>query len=223
MEAISYTFSKAISEQTFSEADSTFMSHKTIWCFPLFSSIGFILQNLSPDTANSHFLLESVRIKLQLWDTAGQERFRSITKAYYRNCAGCFIVYDITNRESFENARDWLYEAKQNTEDQDVVYLLVGHKVDLDHQREVTTSEGEAFANAHDMMFIETSAKILCNVEEAFISVTKEIYNRLLQGDISQKEGWDGIKTIPFRPGGLYLSNEDLSPPGDNSRRCCRS
>ena len=160
---------------------------------------------------------------MQLWDTAGQERFRSITKTYYRNCAGCLIVYDITNRDSFEHVRDWLYEAKQSIDDQYVVFLLVGHKVDLDHQREVTTSEGEAFANAHDMMFIETSAKVLCNIEEAFFSVTKEIHRRLRQGDISQKDGWDGIKTVPFRPSGLPLSVEDLTRADDSHRRCCRS
>lgn len=167
-------------------------------------------------------LSENVRVKLQLWDTAGQERFRSITRTYYRNCAGCLIVYDITNRESFEHVRDWLYEAKQSTDDQDIVFLLVGHKLDLDYQREVTTSEGEAFANAHDMIFLETSAKILCNIEEAFISVTKEIHRRLQQGEINQMEGWDGIKTIPFRPGGLYVSNEDLSQHGESGRKCCR-
>lgn len=95
--------------------------------------------------------------------------------------------------------------------------------MDLDHQREVTTSEGEAFANAHDMMFIETSAKVLCNIEEAFLSVTKEIHRRLRQGDINQKDGWDGIKTVPFRPSGLFLSNEDLTRADDSNRRCCRS
>ena len=160
-------------------------------------------------------------MKLQLWDTAGQERFRSITRSYYRNCAGCLIIYDITNRESFEHVRDWLWEAKESANDQDIVYLLVGHKIDLDYQREVSTSEGEAFAHAHDMLFIETSAKILCNVEEAFFNVAKEIHRRLEHGDISQKEGWDGIKTVPFRPGGVYLSQEDLTDPR-SQKKCCK-
>ncbi|XP_044608973.2 ras-related protein Rab-39A isoform X2 [Equus asinus] len=52
------------------------------------------------------------RIKLQLWDTAGQERFRSITRSYYRNSVGGFLVFDITNRRSFEHVKDWLEEAK---------------------------------------------------------------------------------------------------------------
>lgn len=162
-----------------------------------------------------------MHVKLQLWDTAGQERFRSITRSYYRNCAGCFIVYDITHRESFDHARDWLQEAKYATEDQNIVYVLVGHKVDLDYQREVSTSEGEAFAHAHGMVFIETSAKVTCNVEEAFILVAQEIYSRLEQGQITQKDGWDGVKTVPFRPGNIYLSQETLNEK-QTPKKCCR-
>jgi len=167
-------------------------------------------------------LNDKVRIKLQLWDTAGQERFRSITRSYYRNCAGCLIVYDITCRESFDHVRDWLEEARYATEDQDIVYVLIGHKVDLDYQREVSTAEGEAFASSHGMVFIETSAKILCNVDEAFICVAREIYNRLQQGDIVQKDGWDGVKAVPLRPGNVYLSQEALSDNGNNEKKCCR-
>lgn len=167
---------------------------------------------------------DKVRVKLQLWDTAGQERFRSITRSYYRNCAGCLVIYDITNRESFEHVREWLEEARYATEDQDIVYCLIGHKVDLDYQREVQTSEGEAFAHAHGMMFIETSAKILCNIEESFQGVAREIYNRLEHGQITQKEGWDGVKTVPFRPGNIYLSQDTLNETNsrNNDRKCCR-
>ncbi|XP_066936576.1 ras-related protein Rab-39B-like [Clytia hemisphaerica] len=167
-------------------------------------------------------LNDKVRVKLQLWDTAGQERFRSITRSYYRNCAGCLVVYDITNRESFDHVKEWLEEARYATEDQDIVYCLIGHKVDLDYRREVSTSEGEAFANAHGMTFIETSAKILCNVEESFISVAREIYSRLELGQIAQKDGWDGVKTVPFRPGNVYLSQETLNETNQNDKKCCR-
>lgn len=167
--------------------------------------------------------IDKVRVKLQLWDTAGQERFRSITRSYYRNCAGCLVVYDITNRDSFDHVREWLEEAKYATEDQDIVYCLIGHKVDLDYQREVSTSEGEAFAHDHGMMFIETSAKVFCNVEESFQGVAREIYNRLECGNITQKEGWDGVKTVPFRPGNIYLSQETLNEVnGKSDRKCCR-
>ena len=67
-------------------------------------------------------------------------RFRSITRSYYRNCVGCLVIYDITSRESFEHVTEWLEEARNSTEDQDIVYLLIGHKLDLEHKREVSSA-----------------------------------------------------------------------------------
>ncbi|XP_045871542.1 ras-related protein Rab-39A isoform X2 [Meles meles] len=83
------------------------------------------------------------RIKLQLWDTAGQERFRSITRSYYRNSVGGFLVFDITNRRSFEHVKDWLEEAKMHVQPFRIVFLLVGHKCDLASRRQVTREEAE--------------------------------------------------------------------------------
>jgi len=157
---------------------------------------------------------ENVRVKLQLWDTAGQERFRSITRSYYRNCVGCLIIYDITSRESFEHITDWLAEARNSTDDQEIVYLLIGHKLDLDYKREVSTSEGEAFASAHNMLFIETSAKVVCNIEECFVMVAREIYSRLTKGNISQRPGWDGVKAVPCSPPKLSAPVESVEGNG---------
>ncbi|CAF91130.1 unnamed protein product [Tetraodon nigroviridis] len=77
------------------------------------------------------------RIKLQIWDTAGQERFRSITRAYYRNSVGGLLLFDITNRRSFQNVHDWLEEARSHVQPHSIVFLLVGHKCDLEAQRQV--------------------------------------------------------------------------------------
>lgn len=59
---------------------------------------------------------EEVIIKLQIWDTAGQERFRSIVTSYYRNSVGIILVYDVTNRESYDHLIDWFTEARQHVE-----------------------------------------------------------------------------------------------------------
>ncbi|XP_071450573.1 ras-related protein Rab-39A-like [Hetaerina americana] len=74
---------------------------------------------------------DGTRIKLQLWDTAGQERFRSITKSYYRNSVGALLVYDITNRKSFENLPAWVTEARRHIQPHEPVFVVVGCKVDL--------------------------------------------------------------------------------------------
>ena len=72
----------------------------------------------------------NVNVKLQVWDTAGQDAFKSITRSYYRNAAGGLVVYDITSRQSFENVKKWIEEAKANG-NREMVLALVGNKCDL--------------------------------------------------------------------------------------------
>ncbi|XP_078618764.1 ras-related protein Rab-39B-like [Branchiostoma floridae x Branchiostoma japonicum] len=135
------------------------------------------------------------RVKLQLWDTAGQERFRSITRSYYRNSVGAVLVYDVTNRKSFEHLESWWHEAKQHTMPHNMVFILVGHKIDLASEREVSQEEGQQFARTHDMSYLETSAKNAENVEKAFWQVTREIYELVEMGVINTEEGWEGVKS----------------------------
>lgn len=76
---------------------------------------------------------EGFSVKLQVWDTAGQDAFKSITRSYYRNAAGALVVYDITNRATFQNVSKWLEEARVNG-NKEMVLALVGNKCDLDNK-----------------------------------------------------------------------------------------
>lgn len=71
------------------------------------------------------------QIKLQIWDTAGQETFKSITRSYYRGSIGVVLVYDITNRDSFNNVSKWLDETKSYANDK-ITVMLVANKTDLE-------------------------------------------------------------------------------------------
>ncbi|NXG64371.1 RAB42 protein, partial [Hemiprocne comata] len=106
------------------------------------------------------------RAKLQLWDTAGQERFRSITRSFYRSAAGVLLVFDLTNRASFEHVPDWHREATAG--DHPPACVLVGHKCDLVAERAVSAEEAERLATTLGMTFVETSARGNLNVELAF-------------------------------------------------------
>jgi len=128
--------------------------------------------------------LNGEQIKLQVWDTAGQEKFRSITRTYYRGAAGCFLVYDVTRRESFENLSLWLSDCRKYS-NQNIVVYVIGNKTDLEDQRQVTTEEGENFARENGLQFLETSAKTASNVDEAFIRSSKEIYIKFENGDFN--------------------------------------
>jgi Ras-related protein Rab-2A len=80
-----------------------------------------------------------------VWDTAGQESFKSITRSYYRGSICAFLVYDITNRESFDNLAKWLEETKNYANDK-ITIMLVGNKTDATQKRVVSFDEGLEFA-----------------------------------------------------------------------------
>jgi len=80
-------------------------------------------------------------VRTQIWDTAGQERYRAITNTYYRHAIGVILVYDISERESFETLERWLVELRDHA-DEKIKVILVGNKSDLEDRRQVPTAEG---------------------------------------------------------------------------------
>ncbi|KAK9238368.1 ras family-domain-containing protein [Lipomyces kononenkoae] len=122
--------------------------------------------------------LDGKRIKMQIWDTAGQERFRTITTAYYRGAMGILLVYDVTDEKSFNNIRNWFSNVEQHASE-GVNKLLIGNKCDWEEKRAVSTEQGKALANELGIPFIEASAKANINVEEAFVSLARQIKQRV--------------------------------------------
>jgi len=122
--------------------------------------------------------LDTKTIKLQIWDTAGQERFRTITSSYYRGAHGIIIVYDITDKESFDNVRQWLFEIDRYASE-NVCKLLVGNKSDLTNKRAVEYEQAKGFADELNVPFLETSAKNAANVEQAFLTMAAQIKNKM--------------------------------------------
>jgi len=122
--------------------------------------------------------IDGKTIKLQIWDTAGQERFRTITSSYYRGAQGIILVYDCTDQESFNNVKQWMGEIDRYA-CENVNKLLVGNKTDLVNEKVVDTQTAKAFAESMSIPFIETSAKNATNVEQCFVSMARDIKNRL--------------------------------------------
>jgi small GTP-binding protein len=120
-------------------------------------------------------------VRAQIWDTAGQERYRLIASSYYRRALGALLVYDVTNRNSFDNLLKWLREVEE-VADEDCLVMLVGNKIDLHRQtRAVSLQDGRDFAMRHKVAFIETSAKDDIGVDASFQHLLQAIYN--LQGN----------------------------------------
>ena len=111
-------------------------------------------------------------VKMQIWDTAGQERFRNVISSYFKGAHGILLIYDITAKDSFKELENWLGEVERNANSQ-VLKILIGNKCDLEDRREISKDEGEAFAMRNGMQFMETSAKLNTNVNEAFEALAK--------------------------------------------------
>ncbi|BES97609.1 RAB [Nesidiocoris tenuis] len=127
---------------------------------------------------NKVVMVDDTKVKLQIWDTAGQERFRSVTHAYYRDAHALLLLYDVTNKNSFDNIRAWLGEIKEYAQD-DVVIMLLGNKCDSQSsERMVRREDGERIARENTVAFMETSAKTGQNVELAFIAIARELKAR---------------------------------------------
>ncbi|XP_020796062.1 ras-related protein Rab-39B-like [Boleophthalmus pectinirostris] len=172
-----------------------------------------------------HFLEvePGVRVKLQFWDTAGQERFRSVTRSYYRNSVGGLLVFDMTNRASFDHIKEWHAEVCERVQPHKVVFVLVGHKSDLQEHgdRAVSREEAEKLAGHLGMPYVETSAKNGHNVREAFEMVARRVYQGLLSGEVQLQEGWDGIKCAA--PQALQMRRESMAQANAaaKEKKCC--
>ena len=117
-------------------------------------------------------------VKISLWDTAGQERFRTVTSNYYKGSNGLVFVFDITRKDTFENIQSWLKEAEQNIPENQadkIVKMLISNKIDLEEDRQITKLEAENFARENKMLFVETSAKTLKGISEAFHELAAKI------------------------------------------------
>ncbi|XP_022117071.1 ras-related protein Rab-37 isoform X2 [Pieris rapae] len=123
---------------------------------------------------NKVVAVDGIKVKLQIWDTAGQERFRSVTHAYYRDAHALLLLYDVTNKTSFDNIRAWLGEIREYAQD-DVVIMLLGNKSDSGLERAVRREEGQRLAREYQVAFMETSAKTGLNVEAAFAHVARAL------------------------------------------------
>ena len=166
------------------------------------------------------------------------ERYRLIATTYYRRAAGALLVYDVTNRKSFENVDKWLGEVRDIV-GEDCLVMMIGNKIDLNSNEQtdagaensvvVTTEEGKDYALKNKIAFIETSAKEGKGVSSAFQHLLHAIYNvdsnrqrmALQQGkEKRQHNNWTNINTPSFD---LRNSedNRSVSSRGSQKKGCC--
>ena len=117
----------------------------------------------------------SQKITVKIWDTAGQERFKSIAESYYKKAQGVLLVYDVTKKETFEKISEWIGNLQKHSK-KSPVCSIIGNKIDLTDEIEVSTEEGKQLAEKYGCFFHETSAQSGVGVNQAFEELGKQCF-----------------------------------------------
>jgi len=141
------------------------------------------------------------KIRVKIWDTAGQERFKSLSKSFFRNADGIIIVYDVSQKESFENLQYWIDSiytnlGKNNLNNNNINYeiedkinvIIIGNKIDLN--RQVNKEAALKFSKESGYKYYETSALTGENIEESFL----EFINNIIEGNKNKEIKKKGMK-----------------------------
>ena len=139
----------------------------------------FIKIDANDRTVNTNVFQKSIEINnkvfnLTVWDTAGEEKYHALAPIFYRGTQGAVIIFDVTNRDTFQRATKWFGELKEFSE-KNTQMILVGNKIDLP-DRVITNEEASKLARKYNCNFLEVSALLGTNVNEIFNSLTESIY-----------------------------------------------
>ena len=131
--------------------------------------------------------------RIKMFDTSGKENSRSVIRTFYKNSTFAFFVYDISNRNSFNNVSTWIEEFRKDSP-KTIFMVLIGNKSDLADKRQVSTEEGRELAEKYEMKFYETSAKTGENVNDIFNDSVEEIAKKIDQNYYDLENDTCGIK-----------------------------
>lgn len=138
--------------------------------------------------------VDNIKIKLVIWDTAGQERFRGLAKNYFRGANGFVLVYDITDKKSFDKLRGWMNDAKEKI-DSEYKMIVIGNKKDCEDEREVESNILKEFGEKNGVKTMEVSAKTGEGVDSLFTEMVKELLELKNVGFVQSDDESEANKT----------------------------
>ena len=145
----------------------------------------------TPFSSSSYQLSDGSLVNVRIFDTGGQEKFRALGHQYYRGADGCLLVYDITNRNSFDEIKGYFCEQIEEKCKKDIKIILLGNKTDLEENRKISSEEGANLAIEKGYTFLETSCLENRNVADSFETLIELSFEKALERrneNISEKQ-----------------------------------
>ena len=184
-------------------------------------------QSVYSSTIGVEFKLKDIYVnnncaRLKIWDTCGQEKFRAITRQYFKNSNGVFIVFDLTNKDTIKRLNVWMKDINDNITN-DFFVFLIGNKVDIKDRDISISEEAKQFANNQKINYYEVSAKTGSGIYNVF----EKMANKLVSKDKMDKSR--DSKINPIKLGNKSLNIDDYNkdrgtilPDDDKSiSKCC--
>ena len=145
--------------------------------------------------------IDGYKIELQIWDTVGQEQYRSVTSIFYKEALVCILVYDITNRDSFDSIKNYWHNEIIKNGKKGVIIGIAGNKSDLYESEKVSEKEGQEYSDSINAFFKLVSAKNNISINEFFKSlvekfVKSEFMDELLPQYVNDKNIIKKIKKM---------------------------
>ena len=171
----------------------------------------------SPTTNGASYASKIVEIanksvSLDIWDTAGQEKYKSLTKFFYKDAKVAILVYDITQKESFTNMKQYWYEQLKEFGSKDIIIGVAGNKCDMYEKEDVSENEGKEFAEQIGAFFEMTSAKNNTGINDLFMNAAQRFF------DPNYKQNPEDGKENIESEGKVKL---DSNAQKNQRRRCC--
>ena len=131
-------------------------------------------RTLAANSIKQRVEVDGYEIELQIWDTVGQEQYRSVTSIFYKEALICILVYDITNRESFEAIKNYWHNAVMQNGMKGVIIGVAGNKCDLYENEKVSEKEGQDYCDSIKAYFKLVSAKNNISINEFFRTLVEQ-------------------------------------------------
>ena len=179
------------------------------------------------DFQSKNITIHDQDVRLIIYDTAGQEKFRSLIPMYIREAQIILLVYDISDKDSFDAMPNWIKEVKEVL-NKEVVFALIGNKMDLESQRKVSYEEGKKLAEKNNFVFQEVSAKTGKNFENLFeVQIFETVYNKFRKEFEKREEGIEqpnfetNDNTNDTNDKKVKLESNNNVQTTKKKRRCC--